>query len=57
MVKENKIIKLPKDFFTRTRPHVTKKEKPEDMIPFAWSDEVLTGKKEATLYSVKSPKK
>ena len=35
---------LPKDFFTRTRPHMTKKESKEDMIPFKWPRSVLKGK-------------
>ena len=51
--KEKKIVKFPKDFFTKIRPHVTKKESLEDMIPFKWSDEVSNGKKKAILYSIK----
>lgn len=50
---EKKNIKFPKDFFTKPRPHVTKKETQEDMLPFEWSNEVLNKKKKAILYSVK----
>ena len=53
MEKEKKNVIFPKDFFTKPRPHVTKKELPEDIIPFKWSDDVLNGKKKAILYSVK----
>lgn len=53
MKEEKKNIKFPKDFFTKPRPHVKEKETPEDMIPFKWSDEVLSGKKKAVLYSTK----
>ena len=52
MLKENKTIKFSKDFFIKPRPHVTQKEAPEDMIPFAWSKEVSSGQKEATLFSI-----
>ena len=47
-------VSFPKDFWTRERSHVTKKEKAEDMIPFKWSDDVLTGKRKAILYSAKN---
>ena len=40
---------LPDNFFARVRPHVNKKEKDEDMIPFKWSKEVIDGKKKAIL--------
>ena len=53
MKKEKKNVIFPKDFFTKSRPHVTTKELPEDIIPFKWSDDVLNGKKKAILYSVK----
>ena len=43
MNKEKKFI-LPKDFFTKQRPPKKKPDKPEDMIPFNWPKEVLTGK-------------
>lgn len=35
---------LPKDFFTRPMPHMTKKELKEDMIPMKWPRCVLKGK-------------
>ena len=38
---------LPDDFFTRTRPHMTKPELKEDMIPFKWPKSVLKGKVKA----------
>lgn len=41
--KEN-IIKFPKGFFTRNIPNKTEPDPPEDMIPFEWSEEVLSGK-------------
>ena len=50
--KMNKVT-FPKDFFSKKRPHVTKKESSKDMIPFKWSKEVLDGKKEAILFSNK----
>ena len=51
--KEKKNVMFPKDFFTKHRPHVIKKELPEDMITFKWSDNVINGKKKAILYSAK----
>lgn len=50
------IIKFPKDFFTKTRPHA-KKERKEDSIPFKWSKEVLSGKEKAILFSAKTLEK
>ena len=46
------IIKFPKDFFTKTRPHAKK-----DSIPFKWSKEVLSGKEKAILVSAKTLEK
>ena len=53
MKKEERTIKFPRDFFTKSRPHLTKKEPLEDQIPFEWPKEVMDKKKIATLYSVK----
>ena len=46
MNKKNITIKLPKDFFSRLEnvPKKTWPDPPEDMIPFKWSKEVLSGK-------------
>ena len=49
MEKGNKKIEFEKDFWTKQRPHVVRKEKDEDMIPFKWSMNVLSGKKKAIL--------
>ena len=46
-------IKLPKNFFTKSRPHVTKKEPKEDNIPFIWSSNIQNNNKKIILYSVK----
>ena len=53
MTKENK-IKIPKEFWIKKRPHVSKKENKEDMIPFEWSNDVLNSKRKAILYSANS---
>ena len=53
--KEN--ISFTKDFWTKERPHVTKKEKEEDMIPFEWSDDVLSGKSKVIICPIKKTKK
>ena len=53
MKKKKEPIKFPPNFFTIPRPHVAKKETPEDIIPFKWSKDVLSGKKKAILYPVK----
>lgn len=47
---------LPKDFFTRTRPHMTKKEPKEDMIPFKWPRSVLKGKNKVIVVAGNSKK-
>ena len=52
----NKRMSFPKGFWTMKRPHVTKEEKKEDMIPFKWSKDVLDGKKEANICSIKKKK-
>ena len=46
MNKKDIIVKLPNDFFDKLRNVPDKKEtdSPEDMKPFKWSEEVLTGK-------------
>lgn len=49
MKEENDKIKFDSDFWTKQRPHVVRKEKDEDMIPFKWSGNVLSGKKKAIL--------
>ena len=54
-VKKEKTV-FPNDFWTRKRPHVTEKENAEDMIPFKWSKDVLSGKRKAILYSVNGKK-
>ena len=51
LMKKDKEIKIPKDFWIKKRPHVSKKEKQEDMLPFEWSNDVLSGKRKAVLYS------
>ncbi len=38
------IVKLPKNFFTRVRPIKKEPDSPEDMVPFEWPEEVLSGK-------------
>ncbi len=35
--------KFDKDFWTKKRPHVEKKENDEDMIPFKWSKNTIKG--------------
>ena len=42
-----------KGFWTKERPHVTKKEKKEDVIPFKWSKDVLDGNSEVILHFAK----
>lgn len=44
MSKRKKIIKFPEGFFTKIRKNKTEPDSPEDMIPFEWSEEVLSGK-------------
>lgn len=44
--KKDIIVKLPEDFFTRDIPEKKQPDPPEDMIPFKWSEEVLSGKYE-----------
>ena len=53
----NKIIKFPKSFFQKNRPTISISDALKDEIPYTWPKEILNSKKEATLYSVKSPKK
>ena len=48
-----KFSKFPKDFWKKERKIISTKEALKDVIPFEWSKDVLSGKKEAIL---KSPK-
>ena len=52
-MEKEKNLKIPKNFFTKPRPHVIQKENKKDMIPFKWSSDVMSGQKKAILYSVK----
>jgi len=53
MDKENKIVTFPKDFFTKARPHLTKKQPEEDVIPIKWPKEVLDGTRKVVISSAK----
>ena len=44
MKNKEEIFKFPKGFFTKVRQNKTEPDPPEDMIPFEWSKEVLSGK-------------
>lgn len=43
-MKNDKIIKIPEYFFTTLRNEKKEPDPPEDMIPFKWPEEVLSGK-------------
>ena len=57
MKKKNITVKLPKDFFAKLKNIKTESDPPEDMIPFEWSDDVLSGKYKGKVIITTPPKK
>ena len=47
---KKKEIKLPKNFFSQSRPKVSNKQTFDDVIPVKWSKQVINGSKKATVY-------
>ena len=49
--------RLPKDFFTKSRPHAKPSNDPDDkIIPIKWSKEVMDGKRKAIVKLAKDRK-